>query len=82
MTILLHPDLPASHSLAAEGVSVAAPQPSGPAAAVAPLRIALVNLMPNKVQTETGRRGPIAWFSVVNAMPTASPRPMKTSTGR
>jgi homoserine O-succinyltransferase/O-acetyltransferase len=53
MTILLHPDLPASHSLAAEGVSVAAPQPSGPAAAVAPLRIALVNLMPNKVQTET-----------------------------
>jgi homoserine O-succinyltransferase/O-acetyltransferase len=53
MTILLHPDLPASHSLAAEGVSVVAAQPSGPAAAVAPLRIALVNLMPNKVQTET-----------------------------
>jgi homoserine O-succinyltransferase len=53
MTILLHPDLPASHSLAAEGVSVAAPQPSGLAAAMAPLRIALVNLMPNKIQTET-----------------------------
>jgi homoserine O-succinyltransferase len=52
MTILLHPDLPASRSLAAEGVSVAA-LPSGPAAAVAPLRIALINLMPNKIQTET-----------------------------
>jgi len=52
MSILLHPDLPASRSLAAEGVSVAA-VPSGFAAGRAPLRIALVNLMPNKVQTET-----------------------------
>jgi homoserine O-succinyltransferase len=52
MSILLHPDLPASRSLAAEGVSVAAP-PSGPAADTAPLRIALVNLMPNKILTET-----------------------------
>jgi homoserine O-succinyltransferase len=52
MSILLHPDLPASRSLAAEGVSVAA-VPSGFAADTAPLRIALVNLMPNKVQTET-----------------------------
>jgi homoserine O-succinyltransferase/O-acetyltransferase len=39
MSILLHPDLPASRRVAAKDV--------------APLRIALVNLMPNKKQTET-----------------------------
>lgn len=52
MSILLHPDLPASRRLAAEGMSVAAP-PSGLAAGTAPLRIALVNLMPKKIETET-----------------------------
>ncbi|HXV26050.1 MAG TPA: homoserine O-succinyltransferase [Alphaproteobacteria bacterium] len=51
MTILLHPDLPAFHNLAAEGVSVSAPT-SGSAIGMVPLRIALFNLMPNKVETE------------------------------
>jgi homoserine O-succinyltransferase/O-acetyltransferase len=52
MSILLHPDLPASRCLAAEGVSVAVP-PSGYAEGKAPLRIALINLMPKKIETET-----------------------------
>ncbi len=52
MTVLLHPDLPAFRSLAAEGVPVAATT-CGSATGMAPLRIALFNLMPNKVETET-----------------------------
>ena len=52
MSILLHPDLPASRCLAAEGVSVAA-TPSGHVEDKTPLRIALVNLMPKKIETET-----------------------------
>lgn len=56
MPITLPEDLPAYDILSREGVMVMSP---GRAATqdIRPLRIALLNLMPKKIQTETSSRG-------------------------